>query len=95
MAVLTAFAKSTPLEIGSVWFKSDGKSMDNDFQKQLTDANVETALIKRMREMQPGDVVETYADCTRLMKDFGYMPETDIRTGLRRFIDWYRETDYR
>ena len=54
---VTAFAKSSTLEIGSVWFKSDGKSMDNDFQKQLTDANVETALIKRMREMQPGDEV--------------------------------------
>lgn len=58
-----------------------------------SDLALEDRLI--LAEMQPGDVVETYADCTRLMKDFGYMPETDIRTGLRRFIDWYRETDYR
>lgn len=44
-----------------------------------------------LTEMQPGDVVETYADCSRLMKDHGYKPETSIREGLRRFVDWYKK----
>lgn len=39
--------------------------------------------------MQPGDVVETYADTAELEKNFGYKPSTDLRTGLGRFAQWY------
>lgn len=41
--------------------------------------------------MQPGDVPATYADTTPLERDFGYKPATDLRTGIRRFAEWYRE----
>ena len=41
--------------------------------------------------MQPGDVPVTYADTTALERDFGYRPETDLRTGLRKFAEWYKE----
>lgn len=41
--------------------------------------------------MQPGDVSATYADTTLLEQDFGYKPTTDLRTGIRRFAEWYRE----
>ncbi len=41
--------------------------------------------------MQPGDVPVTFADCSALEEDFGFRPATDIRTGLRRFCEWYRE----
>ncbi|XME03245.1 NAD-dependent epimerase/dehydratase family protein [Lachnospiraceae bacterium C1.1] len=41
--------------------------------------------------MQPGDVPITYADLSSLEKDYGFKPETDIRTGLRRFAEWYKE----
>lgn len=41
--------------------------------------------------MQPGDVPVTYADSTGLEKDFSFTPKVDIRIGLRRFAEWYRE----
>ena len=41
--------------------------------------------------MQPGDVPVTYADCSDLERDFGFKPSTDLRTGLRRFAEWYAE----
>lgn len=41
--------------------------------------------------MQPGDVPITYADVSGLEQDLGYHPGTDLRTGLRRFAEWYRE----
>lgn len=41
--------------------------------------------------MQPGDVPVTYADSKALEGDFGFTPETDIRTGLRAFAQWYKE----
>lgn len=40
--------------------------------------------------MQPGDVPVTYADTTALERDFGYRPQTDLRTGLRKFAEWYK-----
>ena len=41
--------------------------------------------------MQQGDVPVTYADATALENDYGFTPSTDIRTGLRRFAEWYKE----
>lgn len=40
--------------------------------------------------MQPGDVPVTYADSTALERDFGFKPSIDIRTGLRKFAEWYK-----
>ena len=40
--------------------------------------------------MQPGDVPVTYADTEALEREFGYRPETDLRTGLRKFAEWYK-----
>ena len=45
---------------------------------------------KKLVPMQPGDVPVTYADTTALERDFGFKPSTDLRTGLRRFAEWYR-----
>lgn len=46
---------------------------------------------KKLVPMQPGDVVETYADCSELQCDFGYKPATKLEDGLRAFAKWYRE----
>ena len=40
--------------------------------------------------MQPGDVPVTYADSEALERDYGFKPSIDIRTGLRRFAEWYK-----
>lgn len=41
--------------------------------------------------MQPGDVPATWADCSLLERLTGFRPETDLATGLGRFVDWYRD----
>lgn len=46
---------------------------------------------KRLAPMQPGDVAITYANMTPLERDFGYKPSTSLRTGLRKFAEWYKE----
>jgi len=46
---------------------------------------------KELVPMQPGDVAVTYADCGPLIRDYGFRPGTDLRTGLRRFAEWYKE----
>lgn len=46
---------------------------------------------KELVPMQPGDVPVTYADTSALERDFGFKPSTDLRTGLRRFAEWYKD----
>lgn len=44
----------------------------------------------RFEPLQPGDVKETIADISDTVKDFGFAPKTNIETGLKNFLDWYR-----
>ena len=44
---------------------------------------------KQLVAMQPGDVPVTYADTKPLEDDFGFKPNTSLRTGLRKFAEWY------
>jgi UDP-glucuronate 4-epimerase len=46
---------------------------------------------KEFVDLQPGDVVATYADVDDLMQDVGFKPETPIATGIRHFVRWYRD----
>lgn len=45
---------------------------------------------KELVAMQPGDVPVTYADTSELESTFEFKPNTDLRTGLRRFAEWYK-----
>jgi nucleoside-diphosphate-sugar epimerase len=45
---------------------------------------------KKLVPMQPGDMPITYADTSALERDFGFRPNTDLRTGLRKFAEWYK-----
>ena len=45
---------------------------------------------KSFLPMQPGDVPATWADTALLDRLVGALPRTDIREGVRRFVDWYR-----
>ncbi len=40
--------------------------------------------------IQPGDVPETYADISNSTKKLGYIPTTNIETGIKKFINWYK-----
>lgn len=45
---------------------------------------------KNFMDMQDGDVVSTYADVSELMRDFDYKPDTQLTTGVREFVHWYK-----
>jgi len=46
---------------------------------------------KEFLDLQPGDVVATYADIDDLTKDVGFTPQTPLEKGVERFITWYKE----
>jgi UDP-glucuronate 4-epimerase len=44
-----------------------------------------------LQPIQPGDVPSTYADTAELQAATGFKPATTVETGVRRFVEWYRE----
>jgi len=56
---------------------------------------IENALGKKakmeMLPLQPGDVLNTYADINDLKEQFDYKPATPVEEGVANFVKWYRE----
>lgn len=46
---------------------------------------------KNLLPLQPGDVVDTYADVDDLVEQFDYKPSMTITEGINNFVDWYLE----
>ncbi|HRQ60257.1 MAG TPA: NAD-dependent epimerase [Alphaproteobacteria bacterium] len=61
-----------------------------DFVDTLEDLLGKKA-VKNMMPMQPGDVYETYADCSDLEDAVGFKPNTKLRDGLTKFVAWYKD----
>lgn len=61
-----------------------------DFIGAIEEALGRTAQ-KNLLPLQDGDVPATYADVSALSAWTGFAPQTDIRTGIGRFVAWYRD----
>lgn len=46
---------------------------------------------KNLLPLQAGDVPDTYADVSDLVRDVDYKPDTSVETGIANFVEWYRE----
>jgi UDP-glucuronate 4-epimerase len=47
--------------------------------------------VREFWPIQPGDVLETSADCTDLERAIGFRPHTSLEDGVRLFVEWYRD----
>jgi UDP-glucuronate 4-epimerase len=100
LAPPTAAARSTPVEGDSlspvaphriVNIGNGGKVHLMDFIRTLEGLLGRKAILNLM-PMQPGDVPATWADCSLLQRLTGFRPHTDLASGLKPFVDWYRDT---
>jgi UDP-glucuronate 4-epimerase len=46
--------------------------------------------IRNELPLQPGDVPNTWADCSELVEDFDYKPATTVDVGIAKFVKWYQ-----
>lgn len=46
--------------------------------------------VKNYLPMQVGDVYKTYADTNPLLKATGIKAQTNLKDGLKKFVDWYK-----
>jgi UDP-glucuronate 4-epimerase len=63
-----------------------------DFIKTMEMAIGKPAILE-MYPMQQGDVKITYADTVELAKAVGYKPKTELKEGLRKFAEWYKNNN--
>ena len=61
-----------------------------DYIHELESIIGNKAIIKE-KPMQMGDVYKTFADIDASTEDFGYLPTTSYKEGLRKFVEWYKE----
>ncbi|OEE10483.1 NAD-dependent epimerase [Vibrio cyclitrophicus] len=60
-----------------------------DFVKAIEDElGIEAK--KNFREMQPGDVYQTYAETQDLFAATGYVPKVTVKEGVAEFVGWYK-----
>ena len=60
-----------------------------DFIKSIEN-NLGVVAEKEMLPMQAGDVYQTWADVSRLQKDYSYKPDTSVNNGVEAFVNWYK-----
>ncbi len=58
---------------------------------EIIEKNLGKTARKNYMDLQPGDVVSTYADIDDLIADVGFKPQTPLATGIEKFIAWYRQ----
>lgn len=46
---------------------------------------------KQLLELQPGDVLKTWADTSSFRKDYGFEAKTSVESGVTSFIEWYKK----
>ena len=56
-------------------------------------ATGKTATIDRLPE-QAGDVPRTFADIAKAARMLDYAPQTAIREGIQKYVEWYRATPH-
>ena len=56
---------------------------------------LEKALGKKAKKnylpIQPGDVLNTYANVDDLVKKFNYKPKTTVEDGINKFVQWFKK----
>ncbi len=79
--------REIPYAIYNIGCSSPVKIMD--FIATIERVSNKKAVLE-MVDMQPGDVIATYADTSLLEKDFGYKPSTSLSVGIEKFYNWFK-----
>ena len=43
----------------------------------------------KLKPLQKGDMVETFANISRAQTELDYNPQTTLKAGLKKFVNWY------
>lgn len=66
-----------------------GRQVDLMDVVQEIERELGTKAIRNLLPMHPADAPATWADISKIQR-LGYCPTTDVATGVKKFVDWYR-----
>jgi len=72
-------------------------NLGNNKSEKLTDMinliedELNRKAIIRYKALQPGDVIDTFANIDNAKEKLGYNPKTELKVGIPKFIKWYKE----
>src|SRR3954454_15583949 len=87
----TRAAGELPVAPGSVFNVGGGDSVSLNRSLETLAGIAGRPLDVRRRERQTGDVLDTGADTSRAREVLGYVPRTDLESGLEAEFEWVRE----
>jgi UDP-glucuronate 4-epimerase len=62
----------------------------NELVRHIEEA-VGRLAVREYLPLQPGDVLETCANCTELERAVGFRPNTPLQEGIRLFVEWFQD----
>ena len=80
--------KTIPYEIFNIGNGTPKKLLD--YLKYIEKNLKKKSKTKRL-PLQVGDVVKTHSNINKLKKYTGYKPKTNIKIGIQKFIEWYKD----
>ena len=80
--------KSIPYEIFNIGNGTPKKLLD--YLKHI-ERNLNKISKTNKLPLQVGDIVKTHSNINKLKKYTGYKPKTNIKIGISRFIEWYKD----
>ena len=81
-------SSTAPYKVYNIGNNNPVKLMD--FIEALEEALGKKAQ-KNLLPIQPGDVPATWADVNDLIEDAGYKPDTPVKEGIKKFVEWYKK----
>ena len=88
--IITTFAESGEDVKSEIYNIGRGRPEDLLSFIEIIEKNLEVRAEKKYLPFQIGDVEETFADVSKLEKDYGYKPHVDLEEGIGEFVKWYR-----
>ena len=80
--------KTIPYEIFNIGNGTPKKLLD--YLKHI-EKNLNKISKTKKLPLQTGDIVKTHSNINKLKKYTGYKPKTNIKIGISRFIEWYKD----
>jgi len=69
----------------------NSKPIELDYFIKILEKEVGKEAKKNLLPLQPGDVIETYADISKAKLLLKWEPKISIEEGIKKFIEWYKE----
>jgi UDP-glucuronate 4-epimerase len=90
--IMAALEKPFEFEIINL---GDSRTVELRYLISLIEQNLGKKANINQLPLQPGDVPITFADISKARALLGYTPKVDIETGIRQFVKWYSQKNYR